>query len=105
LSDIRLEGDFEKYLLSSYQILEKDLYRLIDDLTGTFNDSVEMFVQKRHFSLQKEGKRNKEIYTILQDGRLHHVWNCWLHRSKKSCISINAGTKAARVSWIRLIRN
>lgn len=67
MSDIRLEGDFEKYLLSSYQILEKDLYRLIDDLTGTFNDSVEMFVQKRHFSLQKEGKRNKEIYTILQD--------------------------------------
>jgi len=66
LSDIRLDEEFEKYLLSSYSLGENDLYRLLDDLTGAFDSSVEDYIQKRHTSLQKEGKKNVVIYDILQ---------------------------------------
>lgn len=66
LSDIRLEENFEQYLLSSYSLEETDLYRLLDDLSGAFDNSVESYIQKRHLSLQREGKRNVVIYDILQ---------------------------------------
>ncbi|QEN05077.1 hypothetical protein EW093_10265 [Thiospirochaeta perfilievii] len=66
MSDIRLDEEFEKYLLSSYSLGENDLYRLLDDLTGAFDSSVEDYIQKRHTSLQKEGKKNVVIYDILQ---------------------------------------
>ncbi len=66
MSDIRLDENFEEYLLSSYSLNENDLYRLLDDLSGAFNDSVESYIQKRHLSLQKEGNRNVQIYDILQ---------------------------------------
>lgn len=66
MSDIRLSEDFEKHLLSSYSLDQNDLYRLLDDLTGAFDTSVEDYIQKRHTSLQKEGKKNVVIYDILQ---------------------------------------
>ncbi len=66
MSDIRLNEAFEKHLLSSYSLGENDLYRLLDDLSGAFDNSVEDYIQKRHTSLQKEGKKNIAIYDILQ---------------------------------------
>lgn len=66
MSDIRLEEKFEKYLLSSYSLDETDLYRLLDDLTGAIDYSVESYIQRRHLSLQKEGQKNAVIYDILQ---------------------------------------
>ncbi|MBN2617314.1 MAG: hypothetical protein JXR64_03255 [Spirochaetales bacterium] len=66
MSDIQLETNFEQYLLSSYSIDQSDLYRLLDDLTGAFDTSIESYIQKRHSALQKEGKKNVVIYDIIQ---------------------------------------
>jgi hypothetical protein len=66
MGDILLDDNFEQYLLSSYSLDEKELHRLLDDLTGASDYSVEMYIQRRHTSLQKEGKKNVAIYDILQ---------------------------------------
>ena len=66
MGDIRLNQDFENYLLSSYSLEQSELYQLLDELSGAFDDSVESYIQRRHVSLQKEGKRNAVIYEILQ---------------------------------------
>lgn len=67
MSNIRLDEEFEKHLLQSYSLERNDLYRLLDDLAGAFDISVEDYIQKRHASLQKEGKRNVAIYEILRN--------------------------------------
>ena len=67
MGKIILDDGFKQYLLSSYQINEKDLARLLDDLAGAFNYTLDSFVQQRHLALQKEGHKNREIYQIIQD--------------------------------------
>ena len=66
MNDIKLNEELENYILSSYSLNKSDLYRLLDDLSGIFNDSVEEYIHKRHVFMQKEGKKNNEIYQILQ---------------------------------------
>lgn len=66
MSDIKLNEEFENYLLSSYQMSKNDLYRFLDDLSGAFNFTVEKYIQKKHTDLHKEGKKNAEIYQIIQ---------------------------------------
>ncbi|MGL1891198.1 MAG: hypothetical protein OCD02_06190 [Spirochaetaceae bacterium] len=66
MSEISLEENFEKYLLSSYSLEQNELYQLLDELSGAFDSSVENYIQRRHVSLQKEGKKNATIYEILQ---------------------------------------
>lgn len=66
MSDIRLDEEFEQHLLSSYSLGKKELYSLLDDLSGAFDSSVESYIQKRHLALQKEGKKNAFIYDAIQ---------------------------------------
>lgn len=66
MSGIRLDEQFEQHLLSSYSLGKVELYRLLDDLSGAFDESVESYIQKRHLALQKEGKKNAFIYEVIQ---------------------------------------
>lgn len=66
MSNIQLDQEFENYLLSSYSLEQNDLYRLLDDLTASTESSVESYIQQRHITLQKEGKKNVAIYDIIQ---------------------------------------
>lgn len=66
MSDIKLDQKIIQHLLSSYSLDESELLRLLDDLSGAFDCTVESYIQKRHLNLQREGKKNAEIYELLQ---------------------------------------
>lgn len=66
MSDIKLNQEFLQHLLSSYPLDESELLRLLDDLSGAFDYTVESYIQEKHLSLQREGKKNAVIYEILQ---------------------------------------
>ncbi len=66
MHQIKLNDDFLNYLLANHSIEKKELIRLLDDISGALDSTVQDYIQERHFTLQKEGKRNSEIYSQLQ---------------------------------------
>ena len=57
--------DLEQYLLSSYNLDKSDLPRLLEDIAGFFDMTLEEFVQLRHQQLRHQGLKNEEIYHRL----------------------------------------
>lgn len=57
--------DLEQHLLSSYNLDNRDLPRLLEDIAGFFDMTLEEFVQLRHRQLRHQGLKNEEIYLRL----------------------------------------
>lgn len=57
--------DLEQHLLSSYNLDSRDLPRLLEDISGFFDMTLEEFVQLRHQQLRHQGLKNEEIYKRL----------------------------------------
>lgn len=66
MENIVIDKDFESYLLSRINIAQKDLYNLLDELSGYFNREVQEFIQERHFELQQQGLKNNTIFQQIQ---------------------------------------
>lgn len=61
------------YLLETYDLDPGLLDRLLADIWAFTQDGPELWIQKRHAQLQHNGKRNDEIFAIIEgelaDGR------------------------------------
>ena len=57
--------DLEQHLISSYNLDSRDFPRLLEDITGFFDMTLEEFVQLRHRQLKHQGLKNEEIYQRL----------------------------------------
>jgi hypothetical protein len=58
-----LQGmDLKRHLKDTYGVAEDDFERLMEEFRAFFGSTLEEFVRSRHLQLQKQGKRNPEIY-------------------------------------------
>lgn len=67
MNEVLLKEDFIQYLLSTYSMDKKELYRLLDDLLNAYSESVDSYIQNRHLELQKNGIKNAEIFEMIQE--------------------------------------
>jgi hypothetical protein len=58
--------DFKNHLMATYGISDADFERLHEEFLAYFGQTVEEFVGRRHQELQKAGRRNDEIYRLIQ---------------------------------------
>jgi hypothetical protein len=58
--------DFKSHLLATYGITDSDFERLHEEFLSYFGQTVEEFVSRRHQELQKTGRKNDEIYRLIQ---------------------------------------
>jgi hypothetical protein len=55
-----------QHLLETYDLNKNDIPRLLGDILGFFNATLEEYVRTRHLELKELGIRNDEIYLSLQ---------------------------------------
>jgi hypothetical protein len=53
------------YLVRTTALAPETAERVLDDVIGLLGETVEEFVQRRHAELQREGRRNDEIFSSL----------------------------------------
>jgi hypothetical protein len=53
------------YLVETTALRPETAERVLDDVIGLLGETVEQFVQRRHGELQREGRRNDEIFSSL----------------------------------------
>ena len=58
--------ELQQHLLNSYNLDKNDIPRLLEDIIGFFDKTLEEYVQWRHRHLKAVGLKNKEIYERLQ---------------------------------------
>ena len=58
--------ELQQHLLSSYNLERNDIPRLLEDILGFFDMTLEEYVQTRHRHLKAVGLKNEEIYERLQ---------------------------------------
>jgi hypothetical protein len=59
-------SDFKSHLMATYGVSDGDFERLHEEFLAYFGQTVEEFVSRRHQELQKAGRKNDEIYRLIQ---------------------------------------
>ncbi len=59
-------SDLQNHLINTFNLKTEDIPRLLGDVFGFFNLTLEDFVQSRHLDLKAIGLKNEEIYLTLQ---------------------------------------
>ena len=67
MADIDLDKQFKNYLLTSYPLSESLLRNILDDLGEYFGTPLEEYIPARQRELHQQGKKNEEIYRIIQE--------------------------------------
>ncbi len=67
MAEIDLDEQFKNYLLTTYPLSESLLMNILDDLGEYFGTSLEEYIPARQRELHQQGKKNDEIYRIIQE--------------------------------------
>ncbi|MGI9318772.1 MAG: hypothetical protein ACR2QW_15700 [bacterium] len=65
------DQDLIQYLCRIKGFSDIEAIRLIDELLSYFNETCEIFVQRRHGELRKSGQSNAAIYSCIQKELRH----------------------------------
>lgn len=60
-----LSPAFRRRVLDNYDLSERDLDRLVEDLVDHWSETIEDFVRRRHRELQHQGLAVRRIYPLL----------------------------------------
>jgi hypothetical protein len=58
-------SDLQNHVTQTYGIPASEFARLYEAFAAFFDVTLEEFVQRRHIELQKAGRRNPQIYSLL----------------------------------------
>jgi len=59
---------FKEHIIASFNITDKEFDRLMDEIHNFYNETLEEYIQHRHFVLKREGLKNNEIYkSVLEE--------------------------------------
>ena len=61
-----LDQRFKNHLVSQFSLTDSQAEMLLLEINEYFNKTAEEYIQKKHYELQAMGKRNDEIYKIIQ---------------------------------------
>ncbi len=61
-----LDAGFRAYLLGIFDVSERELDKLVDELKDHWSETREEYVLRRHRELQREGVPNRKIYGIVR---------------------------------------
>ena len=61
-----MNAEQRRYLLENYDLKPELLDRLVADIWAFTSGTPELWAQNRHAELHYEGKRNDEIFSIIQ---------------------------------------
>ncbi len=61
------DNEFKNHITDTFNISEHDFERLLEEFLGHFASTLEEFVRRRHLELQREGKKNEEIYRVIRE--------------------------------------
>jgi hypothetical protein len=57
--------EFKRHIVEMFDLEERDFTRLLEEFLGHFGSTVEEYVRNRHRELQREGRKNEEIFSII----------------------------------------
>ena len=55
-----------QHLFDSFDLEEEEIHRLLGDILGFFDATIEEYIQTRHLELKAQGLKNEDIYMTIQ---------------------------------------
>lgn len=59
--------EFKRHIIETFGLSERDFDRLLEEFLGFFGTTLEEYVIHRHLELQRDGKKNKEIFRRIEE--------------------------------------
>ena len=60
-------NDLATHLAGTTRLSAPEAFKVIDEVLGFLDETVEAYVQRRHGQLRSQGERNETIYRCLRD--------------------------------------
>jgi hypothetical protein len=58
--------EFKRHVVTNYGVSESEYERLHEEFLAYFAPTLEEFVRDRHLELQRSGRKNPEIFRLIQ---------------------------------------
>jgi len=62
-----MDSVFKNYLMENYPLSETQMNNLLEEVQEHYKENQTAFIQRRHLELQREGFKNRDIYTRISE--------------------------------------